>query len=282
MGPGADVVRPARTNDREDDMAALERSDQGAVRRLTLNRPEARNALNFALLQALRAELAAAAEPDAGVRCLILAGAGKGFCAGADVREWAEVAAAGNDRPEGYDWVGEAHRLVTELAEFPRPTIAVVNGAAAGAGVDLALACDFRFAADDARFICSYTRMGYPPDAGGTWLLPRVIGPEAAKRFALTGAPWHAQEALTRGMVGEVHPAAEVLGAAEAFAAELATGPTVAQMHAKRLIDTAHTRSLAEQLAAETLAGQACKQTDDAKEAMRAAVERRAPVFIGR
>ena len=83
-------------------------------------------------------------------------------------------------------------------------------------------------------------------------------------------------------MVGEVHPAAEVRAAAEAFAAELATGPTVAQMHAKRLIDTAHTRSLAEQLNAETLAGRACKQTDDAKEAMRAAVERRAPVFIGR
>ena len=263
-------------------MAVLERSDQGAVRTITLNRPEARNALNFALLQALRAELAAAAEPDAGVRCLILAGAGKGFCAGADVREWSALAAAGNERPAGYDWVGEAHRLVAELAEFPRPTIAVINGAAAGAGVDLALTCDFRFAADDARFICSYTRMGYPPDAGGTWLLPRVIGPEAAKRFAFTGAPWGAEEALARGMVGEVHPAAEVLAAAEAFAAELVTGPTVAQMHAKRLIDTAHTRSLAEQLAAETLAGQACKQTEDAKEAMRAAVERRAPNFIGR
>ena len=124
--------------------------------------------------------------------------------------------------------------------------------------------------------------MDYPPDAGGTWLLPRVIGPEAAKRFAFTGAPWDAQKAFARGMVGEVHPAAEVLAVAEAFAAELATGPTVAQMHAKRLIDTAHMRSLTEQLDAETLAGRACKQTDDAKEAMRAAVERRAPVFIGR
>ena len=263
-------------------MAGLERSERGAVRRLTLNRPEARNALNFALLQALRAELAAAAEADAGVRCLILAGAGKGFCASADVREWSALAAAGNDRPKGRDWVAEAHRLVAELAEFPRPTIAVINGAVAGTGVDLALACDFRFAADDARFICSYTRMDYPPDAGGTWLLPRVIGPEAAKRFAFTGAPWDAQKAFARGMVGEVHPAAEVLAVAEAFAAELATGPTVAQMHGKRLIDTAHMRSLTEQLDAETLAGRACKQTDDAKEAMRAAVERRAPVFIGR
>ncbi len=136
--------------------AVLLRHDDGAVRCLTLNRPQARNALNFRLLNELRRELDLAME-DKGVRCLILAGAGKGFCAGADVFEWAEVAASG--RAADYDWVAEAHALVAELAAFPRPTIAVVNGAAAGAGVDLALACDFRFAADDARFICAYTRM---------------------------------------------------------------------------------------------------------------------------
>ena len=260
-------------------MAELERTDEGAVRTLTLNRPDKRNALNYALLQSLRGELAAARE-DSRVRCLILAAAGKGFCAGADVFEWAEMAEKG--RPEGYDWVGEAHGLVQELAEFPRPTIAVVQGAAAGAGVDLALACDFRFAADDARFICAYMRMAFPPDVGGTWLLPRLIGPEAAKRFVFTGAPWDAARALAAGMVSEVHPPGAVMGAARELAAELVAGPTVAQMHAKRLIDTAHTRSFAGQLAEEKKAGKACAGTEDAREALRAASERRAPSFVGR
>ncbi|MEE8273374.1 MAG: enoyl-CoA hydratase-related protein [Alphaproteobacteria bacterium] len=260
-------------------MAEVERSDDGAVRTLTLNRPELRNALNFSLLKALRAEIAAARD-DRAVRCLVVAGAGKGFCSGADVREWAEVASQG--RSDDYDWVGEAHALVQELAGFPRPTVAVVTGAAAGAGVDLALACDFRFAAADARFICAYTRMAYPPDVGGTWLLPRLIGPEAAKRFVFTGAPWPAEEALAYGMVTEVHAAERVFEAAHAFAVELAQGPTVAQTHAKRLIDSAHTRGFAEQLALEREAGEDCARSDDAGEAMRAAVEKRAPRFVGR
>lgn len=260
-------------------MAEIERSDDGAVRILTLNRPDARNALNISVIRLLRHELGVARQDDA-VRCLVLAGAGKGFCAGADVFEWAAVAARGEG--DDYPWVAEAHALVRELAEFPRPTIAVVRGAAAGAGVDLALACDFRFAANDARFICAYTRMAYPPDVGGSWLLPRLIGVEAAKRFVFTGASWDAAEALARGMIGEVHPAETVDAAAHAFAAELAAGPTVAQMHAKRLIDSAHTRSLAEQLAAETEAGEACGRTEDAREALAAATEKRPPRFVGR
>jgi len=258
---------------------AIERYDDGGVRRLTLNRPARRNALNLALLKALRAELATA-RADATVRCLVLTGAGPGFCAGADVKEWSETAASGD--VEGGGWIAEAHALIGALHAFPRPTVAVIRGAAAGAGVDLALACDFRIAADDARFICAYTRMAYPPDMGGTWLLPRVIGIEAAKRFAFTGAAWTAEEALARGLVGEVHPVDRVLELASAFAAQLAMGPTVAQMHAKRLIDGAMTRSLAEQLVLEKAAGDACAKSDDAAEAMRAAVEKRAPRFTGR
>lgn len=260
-------------------MAEVERSDDGAVRTLTLNRPDARNALNLSLIKRLRVELSESLE-DKNMRCLVLAGAGKGFCAGADVFEWAEVAARGGN--DDYPWVTEAHALVRELFDFPRPTIAVVNGAAAGAGVDLALACDFRFAAEDARFICAYTRMAYPPDVGGSWLLPRLIGAEAAKRFVFTGATWDAAEALARGMVSEVHPADTVAAAARAFAAELATGPTVAQMHAKRLIDSAHTRSFAEQLAAEKSAGEACGRTEDSREALAAAAAKRPPRFVGR
>ena len=258
-------------------MVDLRIEDAGGVRTLTLDRPEARNALSLALVEGLRAALTEA-RADPGVRALVLAGAPPAFCAGADVREWAEAAKAGRKTP----WVETAHALVREIFAFPRPVVAAVRGAAAGAGVDLVLACDFRFAAADARFVCAYTRMAFPPDLGGTWLLPRLIGPAAAKRFVFTGAPWSAEEALAAGLVDAVHPTDDVLAAAQAFAATLAAGPTVAQAHAKRLIDGALSRGFAAQLAEEYAAGDACRRTDDAAEAMRAAVEKRAPVFTGR
>ena len=138
-------------------------------------------------------------------RAVILTGAGKAFCAGADIAEWAESEKAGT--LESYGWTDESHALVAEVFEFPKPTVALLNGAAVGAGLDLALACDFRFAADTARFSCAYTKMAYPPDAGGSWLLPRLIGLAAAKRFVYTGEFWSAAEAKAAGMVSEIHPA---------------------------------------------------------------------------
>ncbi|MGH8631836.1 MAG: enoyl-CoA hydratase/isomerase family protein, partial [Burkholderiales bacterium] len=147
--------------------------------------------------------------------------------------------------------------------------------------LDLALACDFRFAADTARFQCAYTRMGYAPDAGGTWRLPRLVGLEAAKRFAFTAEFWSATEALARGLVTEVHPAAGLTAAAVAFASRLAAGPTVAIAQAKRLMDGAATRNLVEQLALERRAAEICAQSADAREALVAASERRDPAFKG-
>src|SRR5262245_43798390 len=183
-------------------MSVIRISDDGAVRTLTLDRPDQRNALNVPTIRALRVALGEA--ETAAVRCLVLTGAGKAFCAGADIAEWAEAEARGELAT--FPWTSEMHGLVAAVAEFPRPTIALLNGAAVGAGLDLALACDFRFAADTARFQCAYTRMGYAPDAGGSWLLPRIIGLEQAKRFAFTGEFWSAPEALVRGLVTEVHP----------------------------------------------------------------------------
>jgi 2-(1,2-epoxy-1,2-dihydrophenyl)acetyl-CoA isomerase len=258
----------------------VEVAGSGGVRTVTLARPDARNALNLALLRALRASLAdAAADPE--VRCVVVTGAGKAFCAGADVKEWADTADRGP--ATGPDpWVTEAHALVSELAALPRPTIALLNGAAVGAGLDLALACDFRVAAEDARFACAYTWLGYPPDAGGTWLLPRLIGLDAARRFVFTGEMWDAATALSHGLVSEVHPRESLVEAGYALAATLAAGPTVAIAHAKRLLDTAATRTLPEQLAAEAEAGEACSRTDDHREALAAAGARRTPVFRGR
>lgn len=255
----------------------VERVDEGAVRVLRLNRPDARNALNMALLKAIRAELGAAAKE--GVRCLVLTGNGKGFCAGADVKEWSELAEKGV--PDAYDWVGEAHAMMVELHDLAAPSIAMINGTAVGAGLDMALACDFRFASADARFRCAYTRIGYNPDAGGTWLMPQLMGLEAAKRFAFTGDMWSAEEARDNGLLTEVHAAAALEEATMAFARKLGSGPSVAIRLTKALINGAATRSLADQLKEEKKAGEICGKTEDSKEALRAAVEKRDPVFKG-
>lgn len=261
-----------------DDLALV--ADADGVRTITMNRPERRNALDLALLEALRAAFAAAAA-DSAVRSVVLAGAGKGFCAGADVTNWAESVEGGGD-DSGVEWERNAHALVQEVHDLPKPTVAVLNGAAVGAGLDLACACDFRVAADDAIFFCAYTWVGYNPDVGGSWLYPRLMGIEAAKRFVYTGERWDAVKAKGHGLVSEVVPRDDLQTAGASLAAELAGGPSVAIGLAKGLLQTASTRTLAEQLQAEKEAGLVCAQTDDHREALAAFTEKRAPVFRGR
>lgn len=254
-------------------------ADADGVRTITLNRPERRNALNLALLEALRSAIAGAAA-DPSVRCVVLAGAGKGFSAGADVTEWSDSIAGGDDT--GLRWERNAHALVQEVHELAKPTVAVLQGAAVGAGLDLACACDFRVASQDAVFFCAYTWVGYNPDAGGTWLYPRLMGLEAAKRFVYTGERWDAATALARGLVSEVVPHEELAAAGARLAAELATGPGIAIGLAKGLLQTSFSRTLAEQLEAEKAAGKVCGATEDHKEALAAFAEKRSPVFRGR
>ena len=255
----------------------LSNEDRGNVRYLTLDRPDVRNALNLALILTLRTAMRQAKSDS--VRGLVITGKGKAFSAGGDVAEWAEVEARGDSAT--FPWVEEMHGLIMDVAAFPAPTIAWINGAAVGAGLDLALACDFRLAADNARFQCAYTRMAICPDAGGTWLLPRLIGLEQAKRFAFTGEFWTAAEALSRGLVTEVHGADGLAEACQSFAERLAVGPSVAIAETKRLMETAATRDLRAQLAEEKTASERCYRTTDFKEAMAAATEKRAPVFQG-
>jgi 2-(1,2-epoxy-1,2-dihydrophenyl)acetyl-CoA isomerase len=171
---------------------------------------------------------------------------------------------------------------VQELHDLPKPTVAVLQGAAVGAGLDLACACDFRVASEDAVFFCAYTWVGYNPDAGGTWLYPRLLGLEAAKRFVFTGERWDAATAEARGLVSEVVPGDELAAAGARLAAELATGPSVAIGLAKGLLQTSSTRTLGEQLEAEKAAGKICAETEDHKEALAAFAEKRSPVFRGR
>jgi 2-(1,2-epoxy-1,2-dihydrophenyl)acetyl-CoA isomerase len=257
----------------------LEKERHGAVGVIALNRPEARNALAMGITIELRRALREAAA-DTTLRALILTGRGGAFSAGADVKEWANKAAGDNPWPD-MNWVEESLKLVQQVHEMPKPTIAMIDGAAVGAGLDMALACDFRYASERAKFICSYTNVGYNPDCGGTWLMPRVIGLEAAKRFAFTGELWTAATALENRMVSHVSTGDRLWGDTLEFAQRLASGPTVAIAQAKKLLNTAHTRSLADQQLEEVAAGKICALTKDHAEGLAAANERRAPKFVG-
>ena len=264
----------------ENENNVIEIEDRGPVRVIFLNRPQVRNAINVRTLLALRKAVRDAEQAES-VRTLVFGGRGQAFSAGADVKEWAEMNAGRNPHPD-HDWVGEAIQLVQEVARLPKPTIAMIDGAAVGAGLDMALACDFRIVSEKAKFICAYTWIGFPPDCGGSWLLPRLIGVEAAKLFVYTGDTWDAAKAKEAGMVTEMTTREELDPRVMALAEKLAKGPTVATGLAKQLIDSAHRRSLPEQLVEEQRAGRISAATADHREGLAAANEKRMPVFTGR
>lgn len=217
---------------------------------------------------------------DVAVRCLVLTGTAKAFCSGADLDEWAEAEARGE--LDTYGWTDRAHTLVQALADFPRPTVAALNGSAVGAGADLAFACDFRLAATSASLRCGYTGMGYSPDMGGTWFLPRIARPDVAKRFVFLNDRWFARDACSAGLVSEVIDDDLFSSHVTEFAARLASGPSVAFGQAKALFASSLTLSLAEQLERERAAGIVCGHSEDGQEALRASAEGRPPQFQGR
>ena len=257
----------------------VEIEDRKAVRIIAINRPEARNAINTGVLLGLRKAIKQAAK-DETIRAVVITGRGGAFSGGADVKEWSDKKKGIDPHPD-HDWVEEAIQLVQEVARLPKPTIAMIDGAAVGGGLDIALACDFRIASTKAKFICAYTRVGYPPDCGGSWLLPRLIGLEAAKLFVYTGDLWDAAKAKSAGMVTDLVAPEELEPATMALAEKLAGGPTVATGLAKHLLDAAHRRTFAEQLAEEERAGKVCAKTADHAEGLAAATEKRAPQFVG-
>ena len=246
---------------------------------IRLDRPASRNSLACPHLDRLNVLLDRYAN-DAAVRCLVLTGTGKAFCSGADLDEWAEAEA--RDELDTYGWTDRAHALVQALAAFPRPTIAALNGSAVGAGADLAFACDFRIAAASASLRCGYTGMGYSPDMGGTWFLPRIARPDVAKRFVFLNDRWSAHDAYSAGLVSEVIDDELFSSQVAEFAGRLGSGPSVAFGHVKALLASSLTHSLAEQLDKERAAGIACGHSEDGQEALRAAAEGRRPQFQGR
>ncbi|MDB5982152.1 MAG: enoyl-CoA hydratase [Pseudomonas sp.] len=246
---------------------------------ITLNRPSQRNALDIPTLEALHT-LLEQINADPAVRVLVLTGSGRSFCAGADLAEWADAEARGE--LESYGWTETAHAVMTRLHSLDKPTVAAINGTAVGAGMDLTLCCDFRIAAQSARFKAGYTSMAYSPDAGASWHLPRLIGIEQAKRLLFLDELWSAERALATGLVSELCADEHLLTRAGELAWRLACGPTFAFSQTKKLIREGAQRTLAEQLRAELDAGLLCGRSHDGDEALRAVMEKRLPQFIGK
>ncbi len=258
-------------------------SNQGAVGIITLNRPEARNALNPEMFQELGSAIQGCRDPD--MRAVIITGSGGSFCAGADVKDF--VNQLENSGPEGLHQhlkhLADAfHRhVIIPIRQLDKPVIASIDGVAAGGGLSLALACDLRVASDSARFLMAYGNIGATADGGSTYLLPRLIGTARAMELYLSDQPIGAQRALDLGLLNQVFPTAELERSTLEFAARLAQGPTVAYGRVKALFDSSWDASLAGQLDAETEYISNITMTDDFQEGIKAFAEKRSPRFQG-
>ncbi len=250
------------------------------VATLTLNRPGRLNALSPEMLGGMREALARLAD-DVDVRVLVLTGAGRGFCAGGDVKRMASGAVA-YDAPDAVAVLREKMELAQVLHDFPKPTLASVNGPAAGAGLALALACDLRIAGASARFTTAFARVGLPGDFGGSYFLSALVGTARAHELYLTGDALDASRALAYGIVNRVVPDADLAAETANLAARLAAGPPVAFAYMKRNLRAARTQTLGDVLDLEAHHQIAASRTADHAEAARAFVDKRPPVFTGR
>src|SRR6266511_123265 len=249
---------------------------------LTLNRPDRLNAMSGPMLDALLAALPRLAE-DGEVGVVVLTGSGRGFCAGGDVKAMAEGREFGGTTLEEKAQALRSRMEVSRwLHEMPKPTIAMVRGAAAGAGLSLALACDVRIAADSARFATAFARVGYSGDFGGSWFLTQLVGTAKARELYYTADILDATQALALGVVNRVVPDARLEEETQALAARLARGPRVALRYMKRNMNAAETASPKDSLDLEAWHHTRCGMTEDHREAAKAFVEKREPVFKGR
>lgn len=250
-------------------------SQEEGIGRLVLNRPEQLNALSGQMFQELIA-LLRKLETEKDLKVLIVSGAGRAFCAGGDV---AEMEKGFGSSMGFYDHMGAANRFTMALAEFPKPVIAQIQGAATGAGMNIALAADIVIASEKAKFSEIFGNVGLIPDVGGTYLLPRIVGRSKAKEIVFTYRMMSAKEAFELGIIHKLTAPEELEDAVLEYAKKIAAGPTRALGIAKRLINRSFETDLYTALDFEGFAQALCGNGEEHKEGVRAFTEKRKPDF---
>lgn len=254
-------------------------ADNGPLRTITLNRPDKLNAFNEEMHIELRTALQAATD-DASVRAVMLTGAGRGFCAGQDLGDRDPKK---GDVPDLGDTLNNFFNPNLRLIrDMPKPVIAAVNGAAAGAGANIALACDIVLAGKSAKFLQAFARIGLIPDAGGSWTLPKLVGPARARGLAMLAEPLDAETAASWGMIWQAVDDDLLMEEATALATRLANGPTTGFALAKQAILAAAENSLEEQLDLEAKLQSQAGATADYREGVTAFLEKRPAKFTGK
>lgn len=253
---------------------------QGSLAIVTLNRPDKLNSFNEAQHRALRQAVDAIAA-DAECRAMVITGAGRGFCAGQDLSD--RVRPEGGEAPDlGSTLESFYNPLIRAIRAMPKPVIAAVNGVAAGAGANLALACDLVLAAKSAKFIQAFSKIGLIPDSGGTWMLPRLVGEARAKALTMLAIPVPAEEAERIGMIYRAVNDDVLMSEARSLGESLAKAPTRGLAETKSLIQQAFGASLDRQLDDERDAQRRLGRSSDYAEGVRAFMEKREPRFSGR
>lgn len=254
---------------------------KAGIGRLTLNRPDKLNAFTPKMHTELR-EVFAQAKDDIAIRCLLLTGQGRGFCAGADLSSGVSIRDAEGQPDLGATLERDYNPLILSMRALPKPIIAAVNGPAAGAGMSLALACDLVIAARSATFLQAFCHLGLVPDAGSTWLLPRLAGYAQASALALLGEKISADQAAAIGLIWQVADDAELMPKAEALAARLAQGPTQGYGLIKQALNASANNTLKDQLDLERDLQRRAGRTSDFAEGVSAFLTKRPAKFTGR
>jgi enoyl-CoA hydratase/carnithine racemase len=260
-------------------MSLITSSTTDRVTTITLNRPDKLNAFAGTMREELLDALRGAAA-DAQCRVVVLTGAGRAFCAGGDVEYMSGLQKA-KDEVSFRKLLDAGRAVVTTIVSMEKPVIASVNGVAAGAGCNLALACDYRIASDGAKVGATFVKIGIHPDWGGTWLLPRIVGRSRALEMMMTGRMVEAPEALAIGMIDRVVPSAELAAETAALANAIAAGPPLAIAGIKRALNASERNELAAQIDLESAHQLEAFRSSDAAEGMAAFFERRTARFEG-
>lgn len=249
----------------------------GGIAIVTMNRPSVLNTLHPNLIEEIQ-EIFGDIDKDPDIKVVILTGAGKGFCAGGDLPYIESI----NDAITGREYIASAGSITSSIVSLKKPVIAMVNGVAAGAGFNIALACDIIFCAKSARFAQSFSKVGLIPDCGGTYLLPRAVGLHKAKELTFTADIITSDTALQLGFVNQVVEDAELKDATYKFAEKLAASAPIALSLIKKILNESDGLDLKKALELETFMQSMCLQTEDNREGVKAFKEKRSPIFKGR